>query len=92
MTTFNIAGVSFNDFHQICHTIQVGDSISFARELDNKYDPRAVALYYKGVKIGYVPKGYNLELDEIESMVVEALSTFDQEVVGARIIAVPHGA
>jgi len=34
--------------------------LSLVREPDNPEDPRAVALYWRGQKIGYLPRGENL--------------------------------
>ena len=39
--------------------IKIGDTVSLKPEPDNKYDPNAVAIYWKGYVIGYVPRSEN---------------------------------
>lgn len=34
--------------------------LTLAREPDNPHDPHAVALYWRGEKLGYLPRGENL--------------------------------
>ena len=40
--------------------IEEGDELEWRREPDNSYDPKAVALYKNGQKIGYVKKVHSL--------------------------------
>jgi hypothetical protein len=35
------------------------DRLALVREVDNLHDPDAVAVYWKGLKIGYLPRGEN---------------------------------
>lgn len=39
--------------------------LSLVREPDNPEDPRAVALYWRGQKIGYLPRGENLVVAQL---------------------------
>lgn len=36
--------------------IVIGDPITLRREPDNPHDPNAIAMYYQGEKLGYVPR------------------------------------
>lgn len=81
---FNIAGTSFADFHEVAHTIKIGDEVKAIPEPTNPYDKQAIALYYKGLKIGYVPKGH-LTLNSEYTMKVHSLNLYDGQAVGAHI-------
>jgi hypothetical protein len=37
-----------------------GASLSLRAERDNPHDPEAVAVYWRGAKLGYLPRGENL--------------------------------
>lgn len=82
---FNVAGVTFSDFSKIAHTIKAGDLVEAYPEPTNKYDPNAVALYYKGVMIGYVPR--NAVKGQIQNLRVKQLSSYEDQVVGAILVA-----
>ena len=41
---------------------ECGDALKMVRELSSPYDANAVALYAKGVKLGYIPKKENTTL------------------------------
>lgn len=81
---FNIAGTTFAHFDEISHTIKIGDEVKAIPEPTNPYDNKAIALYYKGLKIGYVPKG-QLVLNNEYTMKVHSLNLFEGQAVGAYI-------
>ena len=81
---FNITGTTFADFHEISHTIKIGDEVQAVPEPTNPYDKQAIALYYKGLKIGYVPKGM-FTLNNEFTMKVHSLNLYNGEAVGAHI-------
>jgi len=54
MFRFNIAGVQYSDY-QLASTIKAGDSLKLIWEKANKFDPNAIRIEWKGIKLGYVP-------------------------------------
>ena len=59
---FYIAGFGFYDGAQVLGRMKVGDKVKLVPEFDNPYDPEAVAIYYKGKKIGFVPRDMNTDI------------------------------
>jgi hypothetical protein len=62
LSTFNLAGFTYYDGIEVFGELKVGTLLNLKAEHDNKYDPAAVALYYKNKKLGYVPKDENTML------------------------------
>lgn len=56
---FNIAGFTYYDGALVFNKLKVGTKLELKLEEDNKFDARAVALYYKEYKLGFVPKSEN---------------------------------
>lgn len=56
---FHIAGFTFYEGVTVFEKMKVGKKVKFQLEEDNKWDPRAVAIYFKGEKIGFIPKTEN---------------------------------
>lgn len=42
--------------------LKVGTKLELERELNNPYDPQAVAIYYGDTKLGYIPASSNKEI------------------------------
>ena len=59
LDNFNIAGFTFWDGCEAFGDLKVGTPLHLVREEDNKFDPYAVAIYYEGYKLGFVPRGDN---------------------------------
>ena len=57
--SFYIAGFTFWDGCMAFSQLKVGKALKLVREEDNKFDPYAVAIYYEGYKLGFVPRGDN---------------------------------
>jgi hypothetical protein len=57
--TFNVAGFKHHDGALVLKDMQVGDRVSLVGEPDNPYDSEAVAIYFNGTKLGYVPSECN---------------------------------
>lgn len=51
-----LAGFQYHGGEQVWKRMRTGDPLALVREPDNPYDRQAVALYWKGVKLGYVPR------------------------------------
>ncbi len=63
-STFDIAGFSYWDGCIVFNELKVGTVLTLVREEDNKFDPYAVAIYYKDSKLGFVPRGSNHEISK----------------------------
>ena len=48
--------------------MEIGKKLELVREAENKYDPKAVAIYYKDYKLGFVPRGENEDLSHFLDM------------------------
>lgn len=59
LSHFYIAGLTYYDYVLCAKKIQIGTLLELKLELDNKYDPRAIAIFYKDHKIGFVPRAEN---------------------------------
>lgn len=57
---FNIAGFTFWEGCIAMSELKVGKRLRLVREADNRFDPYAVAIYYEGYKLGFVPRGENM--------------------------------
>ena len=62
LNKFSIAGFCFHEGEENLHKMNVGDSLSMKLEKDNAYDKYAIELYWKGKKVGYVPRSDNRHL------------------------------
>ncbi len=56
---FDIAGFTFYDGALAFKDLRIGTKLRLKLEKDNKYDARAVAIYYEGYKLGFVPRSEN---------------------------------
>jgi hypothetical protein len=54
-----LAGFRHHDGPTLFAGLQAHDLITLVREAENPHDPDAVALYWKGRKLGYLPRGEN---------------------------------
>jgi hypothetical protein len=57
--SFYIAGFTFWDGCMAFNQLKVGKPLKLVREESNRYDPNAVAIYYEGYKLGFVPRTEN---------------------------------
>ena len=64
----NIAGFMYWDGCEAFSELEVGKKLELVRESENKYDPEAVAIYYKDLKLGFVPRGDNEDLSHFLDM------------------------
>ncbi|SDE54833.1 HIRAN domain-containing protein [Riemerella columbipharyngis] len=59
LANFHIAGLTYYEATSCFKKLKIGTKLRMELEEDNKYDPRAVAIYYKGFKLGFVPRTEN---------------------------------
>lgn len=57
-----LAGLRYYGAAEVWPTLKVGDRLELAREPDNPHDPNAVAVAWRGRKLGYVPRSANAAL------------------------------
>jgi len=62
---FCVAGFTYWDGPEVVQQMKVGDKVELKLEDDNPYDPEAVALYYDGRKIGFIPQEKNSEVHQL---------------------------
>lgn len=56
---FSIAGLTYYDAVDCFRELKIGTQLNLKRDKRNKYDPRAIAIYYKDFKLGFVPRSEN---------------------------------
>ena len=70
----HLAGRKYHDADEVWDKLKVGTLLRLDRELDNRYDPEAVAVIYDDVvmddsfKIGYIPRENNETIASILEM------------------------
>lgn len=56
---FDIAGFTYYDGALAFKNLKIGTQVALKLDSDNKYDARAIAIYYKEHKLGFIPKSEN---------------------------------
>ena len=56
----NVAGFRYHGGHHVLSMINEGDPVILRREPHNPYDRRAIALYWRDEKLGYIPRADNV--------------------------------
>src|SRR5574341_1065812 len=59
-----LAGFRYHAASELWHELRVGDRLELEREPDNVHDANAVAVLWRGRKLGYVPRRDNGALAE----------------------------
>ncbi|MFC4818111.1 HIRAN domain-containing protein [Flavobacterium sp. GCM10023249] len=59
LANFNIAGLTYYEATQCFENLKIGTKLQLKVEQDNKFDARAVAIYFDEHKLGFVPKSEN---------------------------------
>jgi hypothetical protein len=57
-----LAGLRYYAAAEIAHELRLGDALELVRERDNPHDSNAIAVTWRGRKLGYVPKRDNAAL------------------------------
>jgi len=57
-----LAGFGYHAAAEVWHELRVGDALELAREPDNPHDANAIAVTWRGRKLGYVPRRDNAAL------------------------------
>lgn len=59
-----LAGFQFHAGQALWDKLAEGDALALTREPDNRHDPRAVRVDWRGVALGYLPRGDNAVVAE----------------------------
>lgn len=62
---FPVAGFSYYEGVLVFNKLKIGTKLALKAEPENKYDPLAVAIYYKKHKLGFVPRSANYSLAKL---------------------------
>jgi len=57
-----LAGYRYHAAAEVWPQLRIGDALELAREADNPHDANAVAVLWRGRKLGYVPRRDNAAL------------------------------
>lgn len=67
-THFNIAGFTYYEGPVVFNELKIGTRLRLLSEPDNKYDPKAIAIYYDDFKLGFVPRAVNDPISKLLEM------------------------
>lgn len=56
---FHLAGFTYYDGLDVIDDLKAGVPVQLVKEDGNPYDEKAVAIYYKNYKLGYIPAAHN---------------------------------
>ena len=59
LANFNIAGFTHYEGTLCFQELKIGTALNLVLEEDNKYDARAVIIYFGEYKLGYIPRNEN---------------------------------
>lgn len=68
LANFQIAGLTYYDAALCFENLKIGTQLQLKVETDNKFDARAVAVYYNEHKLGFIPKSENRIFYKLLSM------------------------
>ena len=60
--TFTIAGFSHWYGYEVFDKLKIGTKLDLVPDFDNPVDPSAVAIFFEGTKLGFVPAKFNAEI------------------------------
>ncbi len=61
----SIAGFQYYKGEDLFNHIKIGDTVQLCRASENKYDKRAVEVYWKGNMLGYIPRMANMSISQM---------------------------
>lgn len=59
LTDFHLAAFAYYDGLDVINELQHGTVVDLLAEPTNMHDPDAVAIFYQGTKLGYIPSAKN---------------------------------
>lgn len=82
---FHIAGLAYHEAALVLSELKIGDELDMVLEPDNPYDSNAVALYFKDVMLGYIPRDRNQTIAQLTYF--GHTDVFDARVVNIKLDA-----
>jgi hypothetical protein len=67
-SNFAIAGFTYWEGCMVLDELKIGTPLTLLREMDNKFDPYAVAIYYGDYKLGFIPRSDNHQISKFLEM------------------------
>jgi hypothetical protein len=61
----HIAGFTYYDGIDVIGQLKLGTPVTLKSEPENPHDPYAVAIYFEGTKLGYVPQAKNSVISQL---------------------------
>ncbi len=61
----SIAGFQYYEGERLFNHIKIGDTVQLRRAPENKYDKRAVEVYWKGNMLGHIPGNGNMGISQM---------------------------
>ena len=68
LDNFHIAGFGYWEGCEAFEHLKIGTQLELVREVDNAFDPYAVAIYYGEYKLGFIPRGSNHDISKYLDM------------------------
>ena len=65
LLTTQLAGFQYYTGKQIWNELRNEDELTLRREPDNRYDSRAVEIYWRDYKLGYIPRRDNIVIAQL---------------------------
>ena len=70
----HLAGRMYHDVDEVWNKLKVGTKLRLVRDVDNRYDPKAIAVVYDSIEedktfiLGYIPRSDNFTLSVLLDM------------------------
>ena len=77
--TLSVAGIAYYEALFVINQMKVGEKVVLKPE-ENIHDENAVAIYYEGKKLGYIPKNANYSISTILQAGWDIFDAFVQRV------------
>ena len=71
LADFHVAGFTYWDGCEAFKYLKIGTELKLVRETGNAFDFYAVAIYFKDLKLGYVPRTENHDISKYLDMGLE---------------------
>ena len=65
LMSFHVAGFQYWDGALVLDQLKPGQQLELVPEIENPHDPEAVAIYFRGMKLGFVPAEMNSTLSTL---------------------------
>jgi len=73
-----LAGFQYHNGPAVWDRLQPGDPLGLVREPENAYDRRAVAVYWRGSKLGYLPRVENAAVAQMLDRQLRVAATINR--------------